>query len=648
MSGVHFDPLLNRLEFSEEGSGMSDLAVKTAYENNNNTNEYSDSEKSKLSSLNDSTFLGQYVSLSALQLAHPSPIVGSFANVDSGIGNNVKRYIWDLDDSAYVEQLGENAILTDAQIKTQYENNVNTNSFTDTEKTKLSNIETAADVTDATNVSAAGALMKTGGTMSGNANFLDDVKAQFGGSNDLQIYHDSATGSSYIEDAGSGNLLILSNGPNGVIIGKGPVSAYERVLRSLPDGAVELYFNNAEKIKTTNTGVEVTGNVVVSGTVDGRDVSVDGTKLDTIETNADVTDTANVVGALTAGTNVTISAGGVISATDAPISLNKTFKLKVPTETEWEDERLSWTANTSVGAINSALKLPMAGYRSSSSGSLLGVGTSGYYWSSTVSGTSARSLSFGSSSAGMYAGDRAYGRSVRLIVDGTFTQSQYNSNYQNNTIEYLGLTYGFVYNSDTQKIWLDRNLGATEVAVLSNDANSYGDLYQWGRPFDGHQIRTSATHNGDTLGKPSTEYESGAWDGKFILAPTSPNDWLSTQDNSLFQDKDSMKSKTFTLQEPTASDDITVFRTDVAITVQEVIGCSTGTSPSTTYVLRHSTDRSAAGNVLTTSTTTSTTTGDVASLSDVTIPANSWIWIETSAASGTSVYLSIDIRFTED
>ena len=85
------------------------------------------------------------------------------------------------------------------------------------------------------------------------------------------------------------------------------------------------------------------------------------------------------------------------------------------------------------------------------------------------------------------------------------------------------------------------------------------------------------------------------------------------------------------------------------ITVQEVIACSTGTSPDTTYQLKHHTDRSNAGNALTTSAaTTSTTTGDVASLDDATIPANSWVWIETSAASGTSVYLSIDIRYTED
>ena len=44
----------------------------------------------------------------------------------------------------------------------------------------------------------------------------------------------------------------------------------------------------------TFAGVTVSGNVAVTGTVDGRDVAADGTKLDTVETNADVTDTANV------------------------------------------------------------------------------------------------------------------------------------------------------------------------------------------------------------------------------------------------------------------------------------------------------------------------------------------------------------------
>ena len=47
-------------------------------------------------------------------------------------------------------------------------------------------------------------------------------------------------------------------------------------------------------IEDASNNVTIGNNLVVGGTVDGRDVATDGTKLDTVETNADVTDTANV------------------------------------------------------------------------------------------------------------------------------------------------------------------------------------------------------------------------------------------------------------------------------------------------------------------------------------------------------------------
>lgn len=47
----------------------------------------------------------------------------------------------------------------------------------------------------------------------------------------------------------------------------------------------------------TTTDTLTTVNIAVSGTVDGRDVATDGTKLDGIEASADVTDTANVTSA---------------------------------------------------------------------------------------------------------------------------------------------------------------------------------------------------------------------------------------------------------------------------------------------------------------------------------------------------------------
>jgi uncharacterized protein (TIGR02145 family) len=87
---------------------------------------------------------------------------------------------------------------------------------------------------------------------------------------------------------------------------------------------------------------------------------------------------------------------------------------------------------------------------------------------------------------------------------------------------------GDVPNPTTGKIWMDRNLGASQVAASSSDINAYGDLYQWGRATDGHEIRTSGTSS--TL---STSNTPGH--GNFILSPDSPYDWLSPQNDNLWQ-----------------------------------------------------------------------------------------------------------------
>uniref|UniRef100_UPI004047CC28 hypothetical protein n=1 Tax=Algoriphagus sp. TaxID=1872435 RepID=UPI004047CC28 len=92
---------------------------------------------------------------------------------------------------------------------------------------------------------------------------------------------------------------------------------------------------------------------------------------------------------------------------------------RIPTDVEWDAERLSWgnSNQNAAGALASPLKLPMAGYRYSSNGSLSSVGSSGSYWSSTVSSTDARELFFNSSNASMSAFNRAVGYSVRCLKD---------------------------------------------------------------------------------------------------------------------------------------------------------------------------------------------------------------------------------------
>jgi uncharacterized protein (TIGR02145 family) len=90
---------------------------------------------------------------------------------------------------------------------------------------------------------------------------------------------------------------------------------------------------------------------------------------------------------------------------------------RLPTEAEWEAERQSWSSNDVAGAFASPLKLPVAGYRGSSDGSLGGVGSYGYYWASTVSGAFVRNLHFRSSDASMDSDTRANGLSVRCLKD---------------------------------------------------------------------------------------------------------------------------------------------------------------------------------------------------------------------------------------
>ena len=69
------------------------------------------------------------------------------------------------------------------------------------------------------------------------------------------------------------------------------------LIRAVSGNFVALYHNNVNRFSTRSDGINVTGNITVSGSVDGRDVATDGSKLDNIELNADVTDTTNVTAA---------------------------------------------------------------------------------------------------------------------------------------------------------------------------------------------------------------------------------------------------------------------------------------------------------------------------------------------------------------
>ena len=74
----------------------------------------------------------------------------------------------------------------------------------------------------------------------------------------------------------------------------------------------------SKTVKLSTTAANVTGNITVGGTVDGRDVSVDGTKLDGIETNATANQTdAEIKTAVQNSSDIAL-AGNPTTTTQSP------------------------------------------------------------------------------------------------------------------------------------------------------------------------------------------------------------------------------------------------------------------------------------------------------------------------------------------
>ena len=134
------------------------------------------------------------------------------------------------------------------------------------------------------------AAYKSEASVALDIDLADNVKLKFGDDDDLQIYHDGSH--SRIKDTGTGNLILNTQAfrVNGADDAEGMIKANQ-------DGNVELYYDGSKKLETTSIGATITGNIVVTGTVDGRDLATDGSKLDNIESNADVTDAVNVTAA---------------------------------------------------------------------------------------------------------------------------------------------------------------------------------------------------------------------------------------------------------------------------------------------------------------------------------------------------------------
>jgi hypothetical protein len=97
-----------------------------------------------------------------------------------------------------------------------------------------------------------------GGAYSNNVTFGDNVKATFGASADLEIYHDGSN--SYIDDAGEGSLFLRS----GTTYIQNATGTKTSIVTNAGAGQT-LYHNNTPVFVTTATGIDVTGTVTADG-----------------------------------------------------------------------------------------------------------------------------------------------------------------------------------------------------------------------------------------------------------------------------------------------------------------------------------------------------------------------------------------------
>ena len=109
-------------------------------------------------------------------------------------------------------------------------------------------------------IASGGGAQTTGDTFTGDVKFNDNVKILVGTGSDLEIFHHASNGS-FINDAGTSTLKIQTGG--------------------------------STKLEIVSTGIDVSGNITLSGTVDGRDVAADGTSLDSFEAGNVTTDVTN-------------------------------------------------------------------------------------------------------------------------------------------------------------------------------------------------------------------------------------------------------------------------------------------------------------------------------------------------------------------
>jgi hypothetical protein len=282
--------------------------------------------KDKLAWLEGSHYRGLFTSLLDLANTITDAIPGDYADVDEGAGKDVVRYIRDVDDNKWVAQESATSI-TAAQVKTMYESNLNTNAFTDTEKSKLSQIEDKAQKNVQSNWNE---------TDSGDDGFILNKPSL-----DIKDLPDST------------NLKTTWNNK-------------QNALGFTPEN-VDNKSGDIEPNKTSTTKYPTIKGIydwVVSKLTGKQDTLTAGTNVSISGTTISATDTK-----YTAWTNVSIDSGNKISATDTKYSASD-FDIANLSDTgglrsSWTGKQDKLTAGNNVDITNDTISATDTTYQSS-------------------------------------------------------------------------------------------------------------------------------------------------------------------------------------------------------------------------------------------------------------------------------------------
>jgi len=191
------------------------------------------------------------------------------------------------------------------------------------------------------------------GSVTSNLQFDNSVQAQFGTNSDLQIYSDGSN--SYVKETGAGALVLQSAGPAIVL----EETDGTNMILANAGGAVTLYHAGSPKLETTSTGVDITGNAVLTGELRGPasfiidpaavgdntggvvikgDLTVEGTTTTVNSTTLDVADK-----------NITLSVGSPNSAGSDGAGITVDNGSDTDAEIKYSGTNDAWEFNKDVG-----------------------------------------------------------------------------------------------------------------------------------------------------------------------------------------------------------------------------------------------------------------------------------------------------------